>query len=57
MRPEPNPTVTTLSQPIRAHRLLPKENREEYDKQDALPEPFTPFVAAAPQQKKEEDDP
>ena len=56
-RPEPNPTVTTLSQPVRAHRLLPEENQEEYAKQDPMPEPFTPIVAVAPEQKKEEDDP
>jgi len=54
---EPNPTVTTLSQPLRAHRLLPKTNKEEYDKHNPLPEPFTPIVAVAPEQKKEEDDP
>jgi len=54
---EPNPTVTTLSQPVRAHRLLPEENQEEYDKQDPLPEPFAPIVVVAPEQKKEEDDP
>jgi hypothetical protein len=56
-RPEPNPTVTTLSQPFRAHRRLPEANREEYDKQDPLPEPFTLIVATATEQKKEEDDP
>jgi len=39
-RPEPNPTVTTLSQSFRAHRCLPEEDREEYDKQDPLSEPF-----------------
>jgi len=59
--PEPNPTVTTLSQPIRAHRLLPEENREEYDNHGLPPVPFTPAAATAADalraQKNEEDAP
>jgi hypothetical protein len=49
--------VTTLSQSFRAHSLLLQQNREEYDKQDPRPEPFTPIAATTPEQKKEEDDP
>ena len=59
--PEPNPTVATLSQPIRAHCLLPEENREEYDNHGLPPKSFTPTAATAAdalrEQKKEEDDP
>jgi len=59
--PEPNPTVTTLSQPCRAHRFLPEENREEYDNHGLPPEPFTPTATTAAdqlrEQKKEEHDP
>ena len=61
MRPEPIPTVTTLSLSLRAHRLLPKENREEYDNHGLLPNRFTQIDATAAdrprEQKKEEDDP
>jgi hypothetical protein len=60
-RPEPNLTVTTLSLPIRAHRFLPKEKREEYDNHSLRPDWFTQAIAATatapPEQKKEEDDP
>ena len=53
--------MTTLSESIRAHRFLPSENREEYNKRPHIERPFTPnsgriglhyFTA-----KKEEDDP
>ena len=61
MRPEPIPTVTTLSLSLRAHRRLPKENREEYDNHGLLPNRFTQIDATAAdrprEQKKEEDDP
>ena len=56
-RPEPNPAMTTLSQSFCAHRVLPKENREEYDKHSPLTDRFTQIVATPPEQKKEEDDP
>ncbi|PIP05936.1 MAG: hypothetical protein COX52_09270 [Syntrophobacterales bacterium CG23_combo_of_CG06-09_8_20_14_all_48_27] len=60
MRPEPNPTVTTLTESFRAHRLLPSKNREEYNKRPHTDRPFMPnsgriglYHLAA---KKEEDD-
>ena len=50
MRPEPIPTVTTLSLSLRAHRRLPKENREEYDNHGLLPNRFTQIDATVGQQ-------
>ena len=61
MRPEPNPTVTTLLLSLRAHRLLPGQNREEYDNDPYVDrrnyEPGRPAATAPPTAKKEEDDP
>lgn len=58
--PEPNTTVTTLSQTFCAHRLLPVIEQEEYDNHGLRPEPFfhaaTPAVNRLQQKKKEEDD-
>jgi hypothetical protein len=44
MRSEPSPTVTTLSESIRAHRFLPFESREEYNKQLHTDRPFKRHV-------------
>jgi hypothetical protein len=61
MRPDTNPTVTTLSQSFRAHRLLPKKSQEEYDNHGVRPERLTQpsaTTSAMPnEQKKKEDDP
>ena len=61
MRPEPKPTMTTLPQSFCAHRFLPKQDREEYDKPCRAGWPFTrPNTRAGlptHTAKKEEDDP
>ena len=61
VRPEPNPTVRTLSQTFRTHRPLPDENREEYDNHAPLTQSFARTIATAAASlsgpKKEENDP
>jgi len=56
-RAEPNPAVTTLSQSFRTHRLLPEENREEYDNgpdRDRRDYASEPLAATTPPTSKKE---